>query len=469
MALVIGVSAYEHEGILKNAVNDADDVSSKLKQYGFDVIKITDCGSREMHKTLDIFEKKLKEYKVGLFYFAGHAFQEKGKNFLGGKDLEMTGNGAAKFTSLSLDDVIEIMDISNVSTKIIMLDSCRNEIVSTSSTRGGSTTGLASVFAPKGTIIGFATSPGEKAFDGGDRNGRYTEAILTHIDEQDITIESMFKKVRNTVAANTAGNQTTWEHTSLLGEFYFNFGLHGSENEYSQEAYSDFDFMSKDESMAQDVIEELKSADWYRQNPAIKRLNWESINNISKNDLFVIGRNIYQAACGSSGAAIDFIDNFIHTTIDWENAKVNNILDGMLFEIYFDNSGKLRQSFKSSVFEEVFKLRRKESLVASFDFISKCLIGAGSKIKVLPAKKNEIELTLNLDVQDDEYVLTGIYHNGDNILRVDEPYLFHEKSKDQFERKLASKLTVLKHQLKINYNSTKDFDVLKIPLNWDVL
>ena len=46
-----------------------------------------------------------------------------------------------------------------------------------------------------------------------------------HIDVPDYSIETMFKRVRNTVAADTRGKQTTWEHTSLSGEFYFNMSL----------------------------------------------------------------------------------------------------------------------------------------------------------------------------------------------------------------------------------------------------
>lgn len=50
--------------------------------------------------------------------------------------------------------------------------------------------GLASVYAPKGTIIGFATSPGEFASVGSGRNGTYTEALLQHIETPDTSIES---------------------------------------------------------------------------------------------------------------------------------------------------------------------------------------------------------------------------------------------------------------------------------------
>lgn len=37
--------------------------------------------------------------------------------------------------------------------------------------------GLAPVYAPKGMIIGYATSPGQVAHDGNGRNGAYTDAL----------------------------------------------------------------------------------------------------------------------------------------------------------------------------------------------------------------------------------------------------------------------------------------------------
>ncbi len=69
---------------------------------------------------------------------------------------------------------------------------------------------MAAVYAPRGTIIAFATSPGETAADGRGRNGTFTGAILSHIDAKNCNIETMFKRVRNTVAAATGNKQTTW-------------------------------------------------------------------------------------------------------------------------------------------------------------------------------------------------------------------------------------------------------------------
>lgn len=48
LALVIGNSAYEHGGVLKNPANDAQLVASTLVDLGFDVIKRVDTTKAEM-------------------------------------------------------------------------------------------------------------------------------------------------------------------------------------------------------------------------------------------------------------------------------------------------------------------------------------------------------------------------------------------------------------------------------------
>ena len=224
-ALVIGNAAYPDQNELANPVNDAIDIGAKLKGYGFNVTIVTDATTAEMDKSLKTYRGLLETHEVGLFFFAGHGMQIEGTNYLIGLDTDFETETDAKYSSLSLDKVVDVMAKSKATTKIIMLDACRNNPWERAWHRSPATRGLASVYAPKGTIIGFATSPGEVAFDGVGRNGTYTAGLLQHIDTPDCSIESMFKRVRNTVAAASAGKQTTWEHTSLSGEFYFNLSL----------------------------------------------------------------------------------------------------------------------------------------------------------------------------------------------------------------------------------------------------
>jgi len=80
-ALVIGNSAYS-SGPLKNPVNDATDMADSLEKMGFNVILKTNVSRRDMGKAVEEFGKQLKGRDVGLFFYAGHAVQVNGVNYL---------------------------------------------------------------------------------------------------------------------------------------------------------------------------------------------------------------------------------------------------------------------------------------------------------------------------------------------------------------------------------------------------
>jgi len=81
--------------------------------------------------------------------------------------------------------------------------------------------GLATMNAPSGTLIAFATGPGTLAKDGlGKRHSPFTEALLAEIQRPQ-TVESLFKQVRIRVHNGTGRVQTPWLTSSLVGEFGF--------------------------------------------------------------------------------------------------------------------------------------------------------------------------------------------------------------------------------------------------------
>jgi tetratricopeptide (TPR) repeat protein len=102
---------------------------------------------------------------------------------------------------------------------IVILDACRNNPFARKfrSTNNG----LASINAPSGTLIAYATAPGSVASDGDGRNGLYTQELLKAMREPALKIEDVFKRVRSGVQGLTSGMQVPWESSSLVGDFYF--------------------------------------------------------------------------------------------------------------------------------------------------------------------------------------------------------------------------------------------------------
>jgi hypothetical protein len=477
-ALVIGNGAYPDGSDLANPVNDASDLGSKLKSYGFEALVALDCSAKEMEKELKAFRKLLETHEVGLFFFAGHGMQIEGCNYLLGLDTDMNSETDAKHSSLSLDKVVDVMAKSQASTKIIILDACRNNPWERAWHRGPGTRGLASVYAPKGTIIGFATSPSEVASDGAGRNGTYTEALLQHIDTPDCSIETMFKRVRNTVAAATKGKQTSWEHTSLSGEFYFNMSLGNLIDEYDGTALADSLFVIDPTKKSHQVIQGLKAHNWYKQNPAVDLLDATAVNKMAKNSLFVVGRNVYQAACGSSGSAGYFIDNFMTVTQGFSPDKRKAILDGMLFEIFFNPKGELRKSIKGGYFDAIFELQRYNHLQHSFDFIADALTAAGGDFYAVPGKGHEVAVTVSTKKKNDCTFVEAIYIGGVDVLRAkadawDSADGIKQHSKidpETLNERLIKELVVPSRSLKLTYTpgAAAQEEALYIPWGWTV-
>jgi caspase domain-containing protein len=421
-ALVIGNSDYPDGNNLKNPVNDASDLAAKLKSYGFDVTLALNRSAKDMDKHLKAFRKLLETNEVALFFFAGHGMQIEGANYLIAIDTDMETQEDAKYSSLSLDKVVDAMAKSSSGTRIIILDACRNNPWERKWHRGPSVRGLASVYAPKGTIIGFATSPGEVAYDGRGRNGTYTAALLEHIEAPDCSIETMFKRVRNTVAAASRGKQTSWEHTSLSGEFYFNLSLGNLIDEYDGTALADRLFVIDPARKSHKIVAGLKTHDWYQQNPALALLDNESVERMAKDSVFVIGRNIYQAACGSANGAIEFVQNFMNRTSGYPELKRKALLDGMLFEIFFDKDGKLRKRVKQQYFENIFELQQYDDLKDSFEFIAKALTVAGGDFYAVPGKRHELAVTVSTEKKKESTIVDAIYIGGTNALRIEEEW-----------------------------------------------
>ena len=177
-ALVIGNAEYDHGSKLKNRINDAEDIAKALADGGFNVEKLTDATFREMKKALKAFEKAADDGgTVSVFFFAGHGVEVDGVNYLIAKDTEADDNPDVEAGALSLDEVIRRMEPKggNTRTSIIILDACRDNPFERK--WRGKPRGLAPVYAPRGTLVAFATSPGQYASDVTGRNGLYTQAL----------------------------------------------------------------------------------------------------------------------------------------------------------------------------------------------------------------------------------------------------------------------------------------------------
>jgi tetratricopeptide (TPR) repeat protein len=226
IALVIGNGAYSEGGKLQNPPNDATDMNKALKQLGFDVTLVLDGDQRQIEEEINKFNFRLRQGGVGLFYYAGHGVQVNGENYLIPIGANISREQDVPYEAVPLGKVLGAMEDAKNSINFVLIDACRNNPYS----RGwrSSSRGLAFVQSVQGTLISFATAPGQVAADGDAQNSPYTASLLQHIQDPGVPVEVLFKNVRKSVFEKTGGKQTTWESTSLTGDFAFKPSSNGT-------------------------------------------------------------------------------------------------------------------------------------------------------------------------------------------------------------------------------------------------
>jgi len=218
VALVIGNADYRI-GKLKNPVNDARDISAKLKKQGFEVTRLLNADQRKMEKAIKGFSRKLGSNTIGLFYFAGHGMEVQGQNYLIPVGSEIEVEEDVKYEAVNAGRVLNGMEKADNGLNIVVLDACRNNPFGRkfrSASRG-----LSEMRPASGSLILYATEPGKLAQDGDGRNGIFTQNLLKTMDEPGLTVEEVFKKTALAVNDMSNGKQRPWYEGLILGQFYF--------------------------------------------------------------------------------------------------------------------------------------------------------------------------------------------------------------------------------------------------------
>ena len=223
IALVIGNGAYK-EAPLRNPANDARDLASALKGMGFEVTQLSDLRQSQMKRAIDQFGREIRRGGVGFFFFAGHGAQVNGRNYLFPIGAVINGEADVEYECVDAGRVLAKMETANNHMNIMALDACRNNPYAAGFRSGNK--GLASMNAPRGTIIAYAASPGQRAADGKGRNSPFTASLLKNIATPGLDAVDCLQNVQVEVVKRTGGRQSPWLGLSPIeGKFYFKPGM----------------------------------------------------------------------------------------------------------------------------------------------------------------------------------------------------------------------------------------------------
>lgn len=218
VALVIGNSKYQ-SAPLKNPSNDATDVAKILKEsLGFSTTLVLDADQTEMQKAIRKFSKEMKDADVRIFYFAGHGVSVDGDNYMLPVGANIKSEDEVQWEAVKSSLVLDQMEKSNEGANVLILDACRDNPLPKSSRSGQR--GLDKMIAPVGSLILYATAPGQVALDGNGRNGTFTKHLLNSLAAKDVHLGDIALDVRVAVMQETGNKQVPWSESSLTRRIY---------------------------------------------------------------------------------------------------------------------------------------------------------------------------------------------------------------------------------------------------------
>ena len=230
IALVIGNGAYQHVPFLPNPTRDARAIANALEELRFEVITALDLSLADMTGVIRDFARGSRSAEIALVYYAGHAVQVKGRNYLLPVAADIQEPRDLRYETIPLDMITEELEAGGARLTMLLLDACRDDPLSerfqANAGRLGrsinSKNGLAQTQGAAGMLIAYATAPDQVALDGEGLHSPFAQALLEWIDQPGIEVGRVFRRVRERVMELTDGAQVPWVEEAVLGEFYLN-------------------------------------------------------------------------------------------------------------------------------------------------------------------------------------------------------------------------------------------------------
>jgi uncharacterized caspase-like protein len=228
VALVLGNGAYQHVPPLANPVGDAKAITAELEKLKFEVISGYDLTKLQTQETIARFAKTVRGADIALFFYAGHGMQVAGSNYLLPVDAALEDETSLDFETVQINFILRQMS-RETQTRLVFLDACRDNPLAKAFGETTGTSGVSSGLAEiqiekggKGTLVAFATSPNEIAYDGAGEHSPFSSALLAHLGEPNVSLTASMTKVTGDVVKATDGLQRPWVNLSLTDDIILN-------------------------------------------------------------------------------------------------------------------------------------------------------------------------------------------------------------------------------------------------------
>ena len=221
IALVVANSDYGATSArdVPQAQRDGALVASVLRDLDFELTSLADADLATLRGAIADFGRTLRDAgpdAVGLFYYAGHAVQSFGVNYLLPTDVSVTGAGDLDLLAIDADAILRQLRAADVGVGIVVLDASHSDPLASMVLP---TRGLAEIDVPAGLLVAFAAQPDAVVTESTGVNGHYASALAARMADPTLAIEPMFRRASDDVAAMTDGRQVPWTRSKLTRAF----------------------------------------------------------------------------------------------------------------------------------------------------------------------------------------------------------------------------------------------------------
>jgi TPR repeat protein len=228
VAFVVGNGAYKAVAELANPKNDALAVSESLRKVGFEVVTAIDLNREDLDQSIQKFIRSLSGAELSVFYYSGHGVEVGGENRIIPVDAVLANESALEVETISLQTIMMEMR-SNSQAQLLYLDACRDNpfavkkfLVGADEIKKQVGRGLAKEKATIGSLIAYATEPGNIALDGDGKNSPFTAAILRHSFAENVDVQTALMQVTQDVWESTHEKQRPWSNVTLVQPVFLN-------------------------------------------------------------------------------------------------------------------------------------------------------------------------------------------------------------------------------------------------------
>lgn len=210
LALVVGINDYEMIPPLAKAVGDAEAMSARLQELGFEVTKVLNPDRRGLNQAISEFSRSLEPGDTALFHFSGHGVEVGGANLLLARDVPIP---VPEADDLLIDEAIDLTRLmarisdSGASIRIFVIDACRDDPFERTGLRGiGASGGLGLVHPSRGSFIMYSAGYAQMALDrlgpeDSSPTSVYTRVLVNKLGQPGASISETARLVRNEVSS----------------------------------------------------------------------------------------------------------------------------------------------------------------------------------------------------------------------------------------------------------------------------